>query len=413
MSKIFIKFIPFWLFLIFFKFGGGLHYSLISPLGSRLFPLWLVGILMGGASVIQLLFDVPAGHILDRYGYKRFLKVTTFVFLFAGICLIFGFTKITYLVSIFFSIFGWLFFGPGINAYILSHAPNASAGRFISLRDVFGSVGIVLSSASLPFILILSPQQIGIVLTILLLVALIAISVSPKDHASARDEIKLPTHHYYINRTFLSKTLKVLKRLNPASTILLILNLTASTFYGVIWFVVPLVIASQANNNLLGIGLGVFDFAVVVLGFLLGSLADKSNKRTMVFFGLLVFSLAGMILGFNFGWLFILFGFLATSGEEMASISLWSWLHGLDKDHYNDGAISGALNLFDDLGWSIGPIVAGIAYGLIGPTWTIVLGAIPIFILWIIYQIVSRYHAPHKVSVYSIPKKPHRSRHKS
>jgi len=62
-------------------------------------------------------------------------------------------------------------------------------------------------------------------------------------------------------------------------------------FYGTIWFVVPLVIAHQAHMGLLGIGLGMFDFAIVALGFLLGNLADKSNKRALVFFGLLLFSL--------------------------------------------------------------------------------------------------------------------------
>ena len=60
MKQIFWKFFPFWIFLIFFKFGGGLHYSLLSQLGEKFLPLWLVGILIGGSSFVQLLLDVPA-----------------------------------------------------------------------------------------------------------------------------------------------------------------------------------------------------------------------------------------------------------------------------------------------------------------------------------------------------------------
>ena len=369
---------------------------------------------MGGGSIVQLLLDVPAGHILDKYGYRRFLKLTTFVFLFAALCFVFGLTKTTYVLSLIISTFGWLFFGPGINAYILSHAPKEGAGKFISLRDVFGSVGIVLASAVLPLVLLISPEQMGYVLFFLLLIAFIMLFFSPKDYVSVHSEIKLPTHHHYIQRHNISVTLRAMKRLNPASGLLLLLNLTGAIFYGAIWFVVPLVMANQANNGLLGIGLGMFDFAIVMLGFLLGNLADKSNRRSLVFFGLLLFSIAGMFLGFNFSWLFLLFGFLATSGDEMASISLWSWLHALDRDHDSDGAISGVINLFNDFGWAVGPIMAGVLYGLIGATWTIVISAVPIFLLWIIYQFVMHKHKHYTlVTVLGAPVKPHRHRHRT
>ncbi|MFA6898227.1 MAG: MFS transporter [Candidatus Paceibacterota bacterium] len=413
MSKIFFRFLPFWAFLVFFKFGGGLHYSLVSPLGEKLFPLWLVGLLMGGGSIVQLLLDVPAGHILDRYGYRRLLKLTTFVFLFAALCFTFGLTKTTYLLSLVISTFGWLFFGPGVNAYILSHAPKESAGRFISLRDVFGSVGIVLASAALPLVLLISSKGMGYLLFFLLFVSLIMLFFSPKDTVSVHSEIKIPTHHHYIRRHSLVTSLKAISRLNPASGLLLLLNLTGSIFYGAIWFTVPLVMAGQADNGLLGIGLGMFDFSIVLLGFLLGNLADKANRRSLVFFGLMIFSIAAMFLGFNFGWLFLLFGFLATAGDEMAGISLWSWLHFLDRNHDNDGAISGVINLFNDFGWAIGPIMAGFLYSSIGATWTLALSAIPIFILWIIYQLLIHKHKVYsQVTASGVPVKPHRARHR-
>jgi MFS family permease len=409
-TRIALQFLPFWVFLIFFKFGAGLHYSLVSPFGERLLPLWIVGVLMGGCSLIQLMLDVPAGHFLDRYGYLRFLKITTTVFLFAAAIYIFGLTTPIYLTSLAISIFGWLFFGPGINAYILSHAPKLHSGRFISLRDMFGSIGIVLASAFLPFILLFSPQQIGVILFTLLFIALVMLFFSPKDHFTLHEQ-KISTQHYYIKRHPPITVLKAVSKLNPASTMLLLLDLSGAIFYGIIWFVVPLVIAHQANSQLLGIGLGAFDFSIVVLGFILGNLADSANKRTLVFFGLLLFSVAAMILGFNFGVLFILFGFLATTGDEMAGISLWSWLHSLDKDHANDGLISGVINLFQDLGWAIGPIVAGVLYTFIGPTWTIVWGAVPIFVTWILYQFVV-HTGSGKNREGGIPRKPHTRRHK-
>src|SRR6185312_16650905 len=188
MAKTFLRFLPFWIFLVFFKFGGGLHYSLVSPLGERVLPLWIVGLIMGGGSIVQFMLDVPAGHLLDRYGYRKLLKLTTFVFIFAAVCYIFDFTLVTYLLSMVISTFGWLFFGPGVNAYILSHAPKEYAGRFMSLRDVSGSIGIVLSSAVLPFVVLFTPQVMGWIIFALLFVAWIALFFSPEDKHSVHEE---------------------------------------------------------------------------------------------------------------------------------------------------------------------------------------------------------------------------------
>ena len=418
-AHIFASFLPFWFFLLLFKFGAGTHYSLISPLGEQFFPLWMVGILMGGCSIVQLLLDVPAGHLLDRFGYLRLLKITTAIFLVAALTLTFGLTKVTYLLSLLFSIFGWLFFGPGLNAYVLSHAPKETAGRFMSVRDVAGSIGVVLSSAMLPFIFTQRPEIMGTVIFLLLLASLFLLYFSPKDYvseskqSSRRLEKKLETHHHYIRRHYIHTTLKAMKKLNPASGMLLLVSFSSSIFYGCIWFVVPLIIVHQANAGLLGLGLGIFDFSIVVLGFILGNLADKSDKRALIFFGLLLFSISGMLLGFDFGWLFLLFGFLATSGDEMASISLWSWLHSLDRQHDSDGVIAGVITLFQDLGWAIGPILSGIAFGLVGPTWTIVICSIPVFLTWVIYQFFVRDHRKKHLPFSLIPAKPHRARHKN
>jgi len=414
MTKTFLRFLPFWIFLVFFKFGGALHYSLVSPLGERVLPLWIVGLIMGGGSIVQFLLDVPAGHLLDRYGYRKLLKLTTFIFLFAAVAYIFDFTLVTYLISMVVSTFGWLFFGPGVNAYILSHAPREYAGRFMSLRDVSGSIGVVLSSAVLPFVVLFTPRAMGWVIFALLFIAWISLYFSPEDTHSVHEEIKLPTQHHYIKRNSLAVTMKAMKKLDPASSMLLIAGLVAGIFYGAIWFVVPLVIASQAaGSELLGIGLGIFDFAIVLLGFFLGNLADRANRRSLVFFGLLVFSISGMLIGFNFGWLFLLFGFLATSGDEMSEISLWSWLHSLDREHDSDGLISGVINFFSDVGWAIGPIMAGFLYTVIGPSWTILIAALPILVAWMVYQFILKRHRRYGISPVPVPRKPHRARHRT
>ncbi len=412
-KHLFLTFSPFWVFLVFYKFGGGLHYTLLAPLGEQVLPLWAVGAVIGAGSMIQLLLDVPAGRLLDRFGYLRFLKITSAVFLLAGAALFLHLSALTFLASLLLATFGWLFFGPGVNAYVLSQAPKQHAGTFISFRDIFSSVGVVLSSAILGWILALNVPSMGLIIFGTIAVALVALFFCPKDKPLHPARHKTPTHHHYIRRRPLRETLSVLGRLNPASTTLLLLTLASSTFYGIVWFIVPLVIAHQANSGLLSIGLGIFDFAIVALGFVLGNLADHGNKRSLIFFGLLLFSIAAVLIGFDFGWLFLLFGFLATTGDEMASISLWSWLHALDREHAHDGLLAGIINLSSDLGWAVGPVMAGILYGIIGPSWTIAAGGFLIFFTWILYQLfVAHYPRPATSFANDVARKPHRNRHR-
>lgn len=410
-NSIFLKFLAFWIFLILFKFGAGLHYTMLSTLGEKVLPLWLVGVLIGGGAFIQLLLDVPAGYLADHYGYLKVLKITTFIFLITGLCLSFNFNYLAYIFSIILSTFGWLFFGPGVSAYTLSHAQEKTSGTFISLKDTFSSIGIVICTGLLGSIIDSSPQTIGLIITITMCVALITLFFAPRDKNRPL-QVNTSIHHQnHLRRNSFTKSLKSLKTLNPASTMLLLLGLSSSIFYGILWFILPLVIAHQNNSELLSLSLGIFDFAVVALGYFLGKMTDQGNKRTLVFFGLLIFSVSAMLLSFNFNWLFLIFGFLATGGDELASLSLWSWLHSLDKNHQNDGLISGVINLSEDLGWTIGPIAAGLLYNSIGPSLTIALSAGLLFMVWIVYQLLI--YQAHPFNSLIIHPKPPRKRHRS
>ena len=180
-TKLIFSFLFFWIFLLMFKFGAGLDYALLSPLGSRLLPFWLVGLVMSAASLFQLAMDIPAGHILDRFGYKRVMMFGTLLALIGVSLFFYGLTLVTFVFSILLVYVGWLFFEPGKNAYVLSSANPQNSGMFMGYRDVSGSIGIVLSCLVLPFVVDASSKTIATVLTVLLGIALVAICLAPID----------------------------------------------------------------------------------------------------------------------------------------------------------------------------------------------------------------------------------------
>jgi MFS family permease len=401
----FKKLLPFWLFLTLFKFGAGLQYTLLAPLGAQVFPIWLVGIIIGAGSFLEFLFDVPGDYLLDLLGYKRLLAITTVIFLVAVSALFFGLTKTTFLVTVFVSALGWLFFTPGSSAYLLSTADEKFIGRSIAYGDVFKSLGIVLGSAVLVFVLGLPVPQMAVVLFVLLCLALASILLAPTEAKRAEETIRNE------RRGFFKGAFETIRRLRPASFLLLSFTFSAATFYAIVWFVVPIIIANEIHSGILGLGLGVFDFSIVVLGFALGKLVDSYEKRRLILFGIVIFSVFGMLLGFNFGILFLLLGFLATAGDELTSLSLWSWLYGLDKDRGGFGLITGIIDLADEFGWTVGPVLAGIFYTLIGPTFTIAFGGFLILTNILLFIFLAEHTAPTYQG--PIPKKPHRHRHRS
>lgn len=388
----FLVLLPFWFFLLFFKFGAGLHYALLSTLGTRILPVWIVGLIIGGATLVEALLDVPAGFALDRFGYKRLLSIATGVSVLGGVALLCGLTPTTFFISLSLVTFGWLVFNPGINAYVLSVAPTKIAGRIVGFSHSMGAIGIVCSSALLAFVINWNSTRIGGAILALLLIAFIAILLAPKERASVHAEKKIKRHHYLIRRNFFSHILLSVRHLNPASTFLILQSLAGCLFYGAIWFTIPLLLSQSNGDSYLGVGLSMFDLAIVLLGAVFGKFAERGSYRTMVFIGLLLFAIAGLLLGFQLNLWFLVLGFIATAGDEMSLVSLWTWLDRLDSKHDEDGLISGAIVLFEDIGWTAGPVIAGLLYEKVGPGWTIATAAVPILLLWLLSLIVITTH---------------------
>ena len=159
---------------------------------------------------------------------------------------------------------------------------------------------------------------------------------------------------------------------------------------------------ADPSKRLFDISLGIFDFAIIILGSFLGKLSQRIKERYSVIIGLLVFALAGFFLGKQVEWLFLIFGFLATAGEELSTIALWSWLDKLDTDHSEDGKIASVISFFQDLGWTIGPVCAGILYGIFGGELTLSFGAIPVLITFVISTILIMKHG-HTISPEAYP----------
>ncbi len=360
-----------------------MYYTALSPLGERVFPLWVVGLLVGAASLLQLILDVPAGFLLDRYGYRPFLKAASLILAAGGgLLVLFGLQPWVYVSLILLSGFGWLFFGPGVDAYTLSMAPTSIAGRYMGMRRSMSSLGMVLAMGFFALLVARPEALLGAVIVLNLLGSFIAALFLKREPASAHAEVKVETHHYYIRRVYLRETLRAIRQLNPASSMLACSRFCAATFFGVLWLVLPLYLGTLAQPGMLGLGLSVFDVTTVLSGGLFGRIADTDRRRLAIFFGLLLFATCSVLLGFHLNGWFLVFGFLAATGDDLSNVSLWAWMNRLSRTHAHDGVIASVVTFFEDLGWVIGPILGGLLYEAVGISWSIVLGSGFICLSW-------------------------------
>jgi MFS family permease len=379
--------LPFWLFVVLFKFGGALQFALLSWLGIKVMDVWIVGILVGCSSAIQLLLDVPTGYIVDRHGHLMILRIGTACFIIAGLVLLPGLNTLTFLLTLIFSTLGWVAFGPGASAYVLSSASKGTGGRYMGLFHTAGSLGVVLSAIALMFAVRMKVPQIGMLIAAILFGALFWLLFARQPRRPMPPANTSEHSCYYIRRHFVHHLITKLNELHQAFSVLAAQYFVGSIFYAAIWFVLPLLLVQQAQNAVLGLGLSVFDLSIVILGSSLGKLADHGQRKQLISIGLLLFAVMATATSFGLNVWFFVFGFLATAGDELSEVSLWSWIAHIDPAHDQDGMLTGIVVLFGDLGYAIGPIVAGFLYGSLGPEWAIALCAIPIFALWLAFLI--------------------------
>lgn len=43
-------------------------------------PVWVMGLIISSGALIQMFLDIPAGKLLDKYGYKKIVLLCTISF---------------------------------------------------------------------------------------------------------------------------------------------------------------------------------------------------------------------------------------------------------------------------------------------------------------------------------------------
>ena len=369
-SKQATTFSPLWFYIVLFKFGAGIHYAMIAVLGAQILPFWLVGLCVSYASLIELVCDIPAGFFLEKYGYLRMLRLTTILFLCAAGALLFGLTPLTYFISITFGAFGWLFFTPGINAYLLAHGAVPIIGRLFGILRASEGAGIMFATIGLPFFVRLPVPLLGLVMMYPLLGALAALAIGTRFHMPSTLPKKIQTKQAAVKASF-REIQSAFRHLHPVGTALGLYMVCIATFYGFIWFIYPLLINAGTAPEVLSASMTMLEFAMIIAGFTVARLADSARKKQLIFAGLGIVTAMSVLLGFTFHPILIALCFVLSFGDELVRTTLWAWLDAKAEKNEQHGVVTGVINFLEDLGWTLGPTIAGFLFASMGASTTL------------------------------------------
>ena len=138
-------------------------------------------------------------------------------------------------------------------------------------------------------------------------------------------------------------------------------------FYGTIWFVIPLQIASRTPSLIGGLELGIYEIMTVALAGYSGYLADRYDWRTIHTVGWVMAMVGTFALIFSPAvWWLVMIGGIIAIGNNFFAFAASHALEAHDIDHREDGSFIGIRNFATDIGYAIGPIIAGVLYAFYG-----------------------------------------------
>lgn len=374
-------FVASWVAIVLFKVGAVLHYSTITVLGAQVLPIWVVGAGNAVAAGLQLALDIPAGLLVQRYGAARMLGLSTCALLVAAGVWFFGVTPQTYVVSLLASALGWLFFSPAHSAYILANAPASHVGRLSAARRIMEGVGGLIPTALLPLYVTLPSKTIGLLMLYPLLGSLVALYIVGL-HERGKKRV-LPARSPRVS--LITRVTHALRTTGIAGGVMMGWTFALSAFYGGLWLVVPLLVAR--GNPVLSIALVGIELSSIMIGGVAGKLADSKARRRVFLPSALIGALAALLVGHVGSWWFVGAVLVLSFADEFVTDTLWTFIHGRTQGKHIEGVVSGAVTFFDDLGYMVGPALAGFLFAF-GSATVFTALALPIVAMFLIGSVL-------------------------
>jgi len=365
----------------FYSWGWGLTTPIFAILiNSITNDLFITGLVIAVWGIVGLVLDIPFGVLCDKWNVKKIMQGCLFGYIFLTI----GYTLATntwqiFTIRLIHSIFGALLW-VAIWTYLFRNMKRDHTGEEIGFFSVFYDfaatiaplVGGVIATMSffLPFYLLSAFCAISLIIVTFMVKDLNGCQTKPffyllKHELADFKKIGVPTLRWFIFLTIVSYSIVAV-----IASFLPILLYEAGVSYGYIGLVVAIGI-----------------LPAVLLEIPLGRYVDHKQRDIVAIIGLLGLglSLVPMVFSLNLSVVIVSIAFYGIMSALV--LILVNTIASNLAPKREKGAFSGTTTWFKDVGNFVGPILGGLAFKLIGTSWTMAILAaicvvsVPLFIM--------------------------------
>ena len=343
------------LIIFIYSLASGVIFFVIPNKAEALFQNYaLIGALIAIPNLFSLLFDVPIGGFVNKLGKKRILLTGLVSMVLLGPFLP-AVNSITPFI-IFMLILGLMnqFILISSRSYVIDISPEKNTSRSFGIYEAFLAFGFTLAPLTAPLLMTGDLQStdsnIGIFYSVICLIALsLGLLLVEKRKIDKKAE-KEP----------ILKGIRDFKSLKTIGIVVLSVTFLMTCIDGMIWAFEPLFLTMNIPAETVGLILVMFVLPFALFETPAGILADKYGKKNMLVLGLLTAGLFMLLFSqeHNPDNLIIL-AFLSAASASLVRPSISGILADNSKE-METGGIVGVWNVSEDLGYVIGPIIAGL-----------------------------------------------------
>jgi len=347
----------------------------ILPLYARSFDVGYagVGILVGAYALTRLVADVVSGPVIDRIGER--VAAASGLFAVACSALLTGLAP-TYVLAVVF----WACAGAGsalvfaaMYSHLLKLVPHERMARTLSVFYGAFNAGVIGGG----FLAGVVAHWLGLAAPLFatagtsLVAALLYLRLLPRQQAT-------PRRPHDVERSTTSRIVAVLR--TPGINTALVTNLAYLWMVAAVFdTLVPLFASDELGMSTFGLG-AVFAVALAaefVVLYPAGSLADRLGRRTVLIPSLAALAITTALAGWAstallFAGAMALLG-LASGAAGVPPAAVLSDV----VDRERSGTAVGVFRFCGDLGFTLGPLVAGVSAGALGFRGAFALAALP------------------------------------
>lgn len=325
----------------------------------------MIGLLLSMASISAILLDLPFGVLSDHYSRKKLMILGLILSPLFGILIFIFKNNITLLLLFLLWGLAYQLWQVPRDAYFASLTKKKTRTETYGLSNEFEGIGYTLG----PLIggILLSRygfMSITVSYTLFIFLAILVIFFIKKRH-NGNTQLKKELIHSFQYKKVLNTEFKYLS-IKGIKTVLAFALLIA-VFDAIVWTLEPLLYNSLELTHEFGaLILAAFSLPQIIFSVPAGKIARKIGKVNSLTIGLVVTATSLMAFSqFKNPMILVLLAVTGASGMAIIYPSIQSILVDLSY-RKTKGKLLGLWNLMLDIGYVIGPILAGISAEIVG-----------------------------------------------